>query len=306
MLSKNLHKTVCAAALIVGTSFGPAISETADAQKTGFIEEVGGSERVDSSGKLRMLSQRIPNTACYAHAGIKPEASEELLMKSRALFQKIITGLEKGDTELGMIGAEKDRKVIAKIQDVHKTWGRVFDATSKPVAEQEASEIIPFLKDESAPLLAAAKLLVSEVVREYSDPTALLGKDALAIDIAGRQRMLSQRISKNACLIATGYGSEKAQKELEGARKMFNVSAQALRFGLPAAGIQPIDNDDINNRLDEVLQVWAGVQPLLDRVSAGDDLSEADVTAMFTTFNSLTGKMNTIVGLYSDASKLNL
>jgi len=35
-----------------------------------FLEDIGASERINLSGKLRMLSQRMPAAACNEHAGV--------------------------------------------------------------------------------------------------------------------------------------------------------------------------------------------------------------------------------------------
>jgi len=37
-----------------------------------FVQDSGASERINFSGKLRMLSQKIVATSCYAQAGIAP------------------------------------------------------------------------------------------------------------------------------------------------------------------------------------------------------------------------------------------
>jgi hypothetical protein len=45
------------------------------------------------------------------------------------------------------------------------------------------------------------KLLVSDLLAQYSNPNAMLQAIAMLVDISGRQRMLTQRMSKNFCLM---------------------------------------------------------------------------------------------------------
>ena len=45
------------------------------------------------------------------------------------------------------------------------------------------------------------KLLVSDLLAQYSIPNVMLQAIAMLVDISGRQRMLTQRMSKNFCLM---------------------------------------------------------------------------------------------------------
>ena len=78
-----------------------------------FVEDVGASERINFSGKLRMLSQRIPAAVCYSNAGVESEKSQEMFESASAEFHTILAALEFGDESLNIKGAEEDRKVLA-------------------------------------------------------------------------------------------------------------------------------------------------------------------------------------------------
>ena len=305
-MRKKLPAFLCALAILPVSG---AFADDAVAQaviEASFVEDIGASERINYSGKLRMLSQRIPAAACYTHAGIEREASRDLLAAATAEFDLILSGLEFGEEKLGIKGAETDRAALLDIQKVHEFWDPLHTEIDHIIANGGTDEEIFHLSQQSAPMLKHAKHLVSVLVGEYADPTALLQTDAMTIDIAGRQRMLAQRISKNACLITTGFESEDAHKELASARQIYDASANALRFGMPDAGIKATTNAEILTGLDEVLGLWAEVQPILDKIDAGDDLSRDEQSFIYNTMNSLTGQMNRLVGLYNDASKLGL
>lgn len=299
--------SVCAAALLVlSAGFATSGQTEAKVQNVAFVEDIGASERINFSGKLRMLSQRIPAAACYTHAGVEVEKSSKLLVDATAEFDRIITGLEFGDEGLGIKGQESDRKVLAAIKNVNEVWGPLH-ADIKDVAVNGGTDAeVEHLANDSAPLLANAKRLVSELVGEYSDPTALLQSDAITIDIAGRQRMLAQRISKNVCLITSGYNVEAATKEMQGARQVYDASVNALRHGLPEAGIVQSQNPVILEGLDDILKDWAAIQPIIDTVAAGQSISDEQKAFTYNLMNGLTGKMNRLVGIYNEDSKLGL
>ena len=79
------------------------------------MKEENAEERINYSGKLRMLSQRIPSAACHLSRGIDVEGARALLRAAPAEFEQILTALEfGGDTELNIKHPETRRKSISK------------------------------------------------------------------------------------------------------------------------------------------------------------------------------------------------
>jgi nitrate/nitrite-specific signal transduction histidine kinase len=271
-----------------------------------FLQDNGASQRIDFSGKLRMLSQRIPAAACNYVAGIDPEASGAILTAAVAEFQQIVDALEFGDPSLGIIGVEERRKTLVGLRKLRELWEPMLVEANSISATGGTIENVIAIADVSASVLEIAKLLVSEISGQYSDPTALLQVDALAIDIAGRQRMLSQRMSKNVCLIASGVNVETATGELNAAAQTFDVSLNALRNGLADAGIKAPPTEQIVTGLDTVIADWAGLQQIVTRTAKGETIDDEVRDQMFNGANMMTGNMNTVVGMYSEASKLKL
>ena len=261
--------------------------------ESSFIEDIGASEHIVYAAKLRILGQRIPAAACYQHAGIEKEASAELLQDSTAEFDKIIEGLKYGDPELGLMKAETDRRVLADITKVYDFWNPMHEDIVK-------------LAEEAEPLLKITNHLVSVISGEYSNPAELLQADALTLDIAERQAALAQTISKDVCMIMAGLSAEKSLEEMAEARQLFSVSAQALRHGMPEAGINQTKNPAILEGLDQVIGDWESVQSFLDTLADGEKLSIEDETHIFRVMNSVTTQMDEIELLYNADAKLNL
>ncbi len=280
-------------------------SDPRDAFSAGLVEDEGGSQRIDMSGKLRMLSQRIPASACNLEAGVATDVSGPMMAAATAEFQRIVTALELGDDGLGIIGAEDDRRVLYDLAALKEVWGDIHGDASAMSPATITEDDVASLADRSAELLTRAKRLVPTMVGEYADPAALLQANAITIDIAGRQRMLAQRISKNACLLASGHAGDAAVAEMEAAMSTYDVSLNALRFGMDEAGIVPPPVPQIEEGLAEIAGDWQNVQPLLAR-AAGGDLSLEERAQIFTAMNGLTGKMNVLVGVYAEVSKLGL
>ncbi|WP_342076806.1 type IV pili methyl-accepting chemotaxis transducer N-terminal domain-containing protein [Yoonia sp. SS1-5] len=271
-----------------------------------FLEDVGASQRIDLSGKLRMLSQRVPAAACNLAAGIDPASSSAMLTSAAEEFEKIVTALEFGDETLGIIGAEERRKTLVGIRKLHEEWLPMFEAAKTILTDGGTNDQIAAMSAQSAEVLRIAQLLVSEISGQYADPTALLQIDALTIDLAGRQRMLAQRISKNVCLISSGVNVDAAATELTEAAATFSSTLDALVTGMPAAGIKAPPTAEIADAIAVVVDDWAELQPIVAKVLAGDALDEGTRADMFNKSNAMTGDMNTVVVMYSEASKLNI
>ena len=79
-------------------------------------------------------------------------------------------------------------------------------------------------------------------------------KDALVINIAGKQRMLTQKMSKNIFYIH--YNSNKDFYELNSAVDEFIAGLNTLRHGDQNKGISPVPTYIISSQLIEVTKLW--------------------------------------------------
>ena len=81
-----------------------------------------------------------------------------------------------------------------------------------------------------------------------------LGTDATAIDVAGRQRMLSQRVAKEALMAARGV----EQREVVAKTiKLFEDSHRDLLQGNPALHIPGLSDEAIRQQLLKVEGLWS-------------------------------------------------
>lgn len=305
-MSRKTLPILTAVFLLTASALNAGQAVLVAAKQGGFVAEDGGSERIVLAGKLRMLSQKIPSAACHNFAGIDQDMSREDLRSATAEFNLILDGLTDGAPSLGIPTAEADSRILRRLNAVHEVWDPVNNNIRNTIELGGYTWTVGFVSSRSVPLLDMANLLVSDLVGEYSDPTSLLQADALKIDISERQRMLAQRMAKNACLVANDLWSETAQLELAETVKLFDASAGALRFGMPAASIEPGTDPVINAHLDTVLDVWSKVRPLIDRVAGGGAISEDEKTQVYHNMNELTEQMTKVTNLYSAASKLDL
>ncbi|AFL68082.1 type IV pili methyl-accepting chemotaxis transducer N-terminal domain-containing protein [Sulfurospirillum barnesii] len=79
-------------------------------------------------------------------------------------------------------------------------------------------------------------------------------KDSYIINIAGKQRMLSQKMSKEAFFIAHRHSND--FRELNTAVNLFENSLNDLLYGNEATGIYAPQNEKIKTKLEEVMEYW--------------------------------------------------
>lgn len=295
---------VCATALFAGTAMAQSSTRGGSDEAAALLQDYGSAERIQRSGSLRMLSQRISATACNRAAGINVADADKYLKRSIRDYRRILAGLENGDDGLGLYGPEDDRIVLRDIAKLNDLWAPL-DGTFNEVAPEELTEAhIAEIAQTVPEMLEVSKQLLGFVVAEYSDPTQMLQSDAVLLQIAERQRMMEQEIANATCLIANDMQVEESREALRDAIPQYTVSLAALRNGMPEAGVAPPPTVAIDLWLGDIDQRWNDVRPTLESIAAGGDVSEEDRAMIFDEMNKLTWMMNVTVGQYTEASKL--
>ena len=82
------------------------------------------------------------------------------------------------------------------------------------------------------------------------------------INMAGRQRMLSQRIAKEAMLVAAGIEQQGA---LQKTVQLFETSHQKIVEGDPEQGMNALTNPEILAQMTHVEELWGNYKALIDR-----------------------------------------
>ncbi|WP_238110976.1 type IV pili methyl-accepting chemotaxis transducer N-terminal domain-containing protein [Yoonia sp. I 8.24] len=270
-------------------------------QSAPVIEE-NAEQRINFSGKLRMLSQRVPSAACHFSRGIDVEGSAALLVAATEEFEKILTGLEFGDADLNIQLPETNGQTLTLIAELRTLWEPLRTA-AEAVANGTATEAERnYVLNENLPVLRAAQLLVERLVQQYSNPNATTFAALVLVDISGRQRMLTQKMSKESCILEGDFETTVTVADLETTMRIFENSLDALQYGLPVVGVLPPPNDTISTGLGGVQDDWNGAKPYVTEVLAGNSLDLDDNTVKFQQLNVTMANMNTVVGMYVDAA----
>lgn len=289
-----------------GTVIALGLALASPALGAGFTEDVGSSERVNLSGQLGTLSERITAAACNLSAGIATTEAQAVVKISTNHFSRINKALLVGNRGFGILGEETRPRTLQAISDLNAKWEPLQEMANATQANANNDSYIQSLANQSNPVQVEAKILVSEITGQYADPVALLHADALLLEIAGRQRMLANRMSKNVCLIASDVNDAEATQELSDTIAMFDASLSALQNGMESVGLRPPPTQQIADGLGVVADEWSTMRPVLDATLAGADLTDDIRAQVFLAFLGMEARMNNVVNQYQKNSKQDL
>lgn len=300
----SLKRVAVLVPVIVTTFIYPLHAQQSVSPSPDGVYEENAEERINFSGKLRMLSQRIPAAACHLSRGIDVEGAGALLKAAPVEFEKILTALEfGGDADLNIKNPETREKTLMRIRELRAEWEPMKAAAARLSEGTATDDDVKFILTQNMAVLEAAVRLVPELVKQYSNPNAVPYADLLLIDISGRQRMLTQKMSKESCMLGTPHRTADTPEHLEGTMRIFEASLTALRFGMPELGLKPPPNASISQGLDVVQTDWMSVKPFLTTVLSDEYLDNEADTFKFQRLNTTMADMNKVVGMYTVAAK---
>ena len=235
------------------------------------------STALNRAGRLRGLSQRIPKAYTQLVLELMPDRSTEILTTAQTLLKTILV-------ELGRAGFVGETAALLKTctTDAENLLAQV---TGKPTVAK-----LTTLNNVAEQMLSNADRLTGGI-----ESTEARGKaNAKIINIAGRQRMLSQRIAKSFMLIEAGQDPTMLSKQLEAARAEFSTAMSTLEAA-------PVSSPAIKQDLMLAHAQWMFYQKALD--AKDKPTARRDVA---TTSERILEVMDSLTGLYDAALKEHL
>lgn len=206
------------------------------------IAAAGFAEAINRAGQIRMLSQRLLKLHALAAMSVASAPIDESCARVEANLAALGKSLSKA------------------------TYGDLIEAATapwpslKPLLELRAQ----------AGLLEQADALAERMLQNADRLVSTLETTGAAsslhvINVAARQRMLSQRVAKASLLAALLKGDAAAR-----AAGQAKEAGQAFEAGLAFLNTAPLTTREIRESLDQAGEVWSGMQSALKRIGAGD------------------------------------
>ena len=220
--------------------------------------------RIDISGRQRTLSQQMAGAACMRMAGVDIAGNAGIVAASVRDFESALGMLRDGEPLVGL-DAEQDQVVLAELDRKRQLWREYGPAIQQlgsgdmhPVAIRQVMKL-------NLPMLVKADNVVQSIVRQRgSDERAT--PLAKTINVAGRQRMLSQKMSKAACFLGVGLDVAAKTQSQRDSIALFETSLAHLLEGDAVDGIAPPPSDKIAAQLRTVEGLWREYRGILEQI----------------------------------------
>lgn len=207
---------------------------------------------INLAGKQRMLTQKMSKEALFIAKGIDVDANKASLAKTVALFDKTLKGLVAGDASLNLPKTE-NAEILAQLQKVTDLWTPFKASIEKGDLAAIAKENLPLLKNMNAAVGMYAKASGSSL-----DPEM-----AKTINLAGKQRMLTQKMTKELLLVANGIDADANSANAKKTVALFEKTLKDLTAGCKS--------DDIKAQFAVVAKTLAEYQPIVEKVDTSDE-----------------------------------
>ncbi len=279
---------LAANAVAVTPAWGQAVSATAVARK------------VNVAGRQRMLSQRMSMASAMARLGIDLEANIATLETAASSFEAAQVGLRSGSDSFGLL-PETHPSVISALNKVDIIWGEMRDTTQAILQRGKVARAdFNVIADVNLRLLSRANIVVKKLVSAYAeDDRDGLGV-AQAIDMAGRQRMLSQKMIKEAAMIGLKFKRSENREFLTETTELFDSSLFTLMYGNENEDI-PAPPDAVLAKLKEVETLWLDLYPLMDEIASLGRAGAFELEELSYSANELLSLSNEAVMLYEQS-----
>ena len=297
-------KTPLSAAGLVAALIAMAAPTTIVAQDVSSVPAIEAARKVNVSGRQRMLSQRMAKAACLMSRDISFASNYDQLTQAYTLFERSDIALRAGDEQLGL-SPEALPDVIDALSAIDDPWANYSGLLENAVQSGTVDTgNLESLDRDSRDVLKYMNIAVFKIARAYAASVAEVPLGlTITIDVAGRQRMLTQKAVKEACLMATAEDPLVYADRLGETIELFDLSLKALRDGYEDVGVIAAPTREIDRKLLEVAGLWEPVRSILDRAAEGQVLSDRDLSKVARMSEPLLQTMNEAVGLYEGAER---
>jgi hypothetical protein len=251
--------------------------------------------KINLSGKQRMLIQKMSKEAVFASLGINTEQNKKNLSSSIALFEETLAGLQNGNSQLALSKTD-DQEIGAQLDKVQQLWNEFKPNLEKIISNGDDKAALANIAQMNLPLLFA----MDKVVASYAQNSGSNLSDlATVLNLSGKQRMLTQKMTKELSLVAKGLDESENRVKLHTTMQLFDQTLKGLLKGDKDLDLPETTDDVIRKQLTVVQGYWNDLKPLIEAV----DTSNQSLQKVGQLNLTVLHEMDKAVKMYENQSK---
>ncbi|HHH19508.1 MAG TPA: hypothetical protein ENK86_03205 [Campylobacterales bacterium] len=218
---------------------------------------------VNLSGRQRMLTQRISKLALLMAVNPEMNGSKERLTQYATLYDETLKAFREGDEKLGFRPATSTT-ILEQITKVEEAW-KPFHAHVQQIIDghDQNQSALQYIITHNEALLTLSNDLVQAFESEHQSDNYLENAMLRVVNVAGRQRMLSQKMTKEKLMVVKGEAAY--QEKLTKTIQLFDASLTMLMEGDPKGSIVKPTDKAIKEQLTKVDGLWQELKPLYNK-----------------------------------------
>jgi len=216
-------------------------------------EENSLKTTINLAGKQRMLTQLMTKLSLQIDMNIQKKSNLTKLKKTAELYDNTLKDLKKTTS----------KEVLKKITLVEKAWNPFYEEVNHLMEGKKSKEALKYIVDKNENLLTLSNELVKAFEATNSSDNYLEKARLHIVNVAGRERMLTQKMTKEKLLIVKG--EEQYDSKLKETIAMFDDSLTLLIKGDSKKMISKPTNEKIVAQLKVVSKLWSKLKPLYEK-----------------------------------------
>ena len=227
-----------------------------------IAQEQSRDHIINLAGKQRMLTQKMAKLSLMTAMHLSPQHTIKSLRSAADLYDRTLTAFDRGDSTL-QITAAKDPHVRQQIATLKKMWHPFYTAIQALTATSGSDkQALAYIVRHNEALLSASDTLVQRFKKAYAPTQNFIeAQRSRIIDIAGRERMLTQRMTKAKLMLIAGIDKPQSRKQLQETIGAFDTALHALIHGDAALKIPRPTNPELIAALASVDRLWRRLKP---------------------------------------------
>ncbi len=231
------------------------------------------------AGKQRMLTQKMSKEILFIAKEINIEENKHNLRKTARLFDWTLKGLRNGERRLYLVKIDNPA-IMQQLDTVAQLW-EIFRLNVDDVLAGDTSlAVLKKVAEQNMPLLEN----MDKAVKLYENLSNLNLEPSRArvLNLTGKQRMLTQKMTKEFLLIANGIAPKENKVNMKKTMKLFERTLMGLLDGDAELGLPGTKNFAIRNQLSAVKKIWDRYKVVLNKsqVSQKDLLKVAQLNML--------------------------